>query len=286
MKYRLIDRGPVPEEIIDRAGDKVLAAILWNRGIRTADEADALLNPSRYLPCSPAELPALEKAVFLIVSAIGQGRLMTVYGDYDADGVTSTALLVRTLTAAGARVSYHVPNRFTEGYGMNSEVVRRLAAEGCELIITCDCGISNHQEIALASSLGMTVIVTDHHSIPETMVPAEVVINPKYLPPDHACYSIAGVGVAYLLAQALQQRLSFQLDFEPLQLVALGTVSDVVPLTRENRYWVLRGLEIINSDRVLPGIAALIRAAKTDYVDEDTIGFQLGPRLNAPGRLA
>lgn len=285
MRYRIIDNGPLPQEIMDRLGDQVLATILWNRGYRSLDQIETLLNHDGYSPCSPDELPGIHKAVPIISNNISQGNRIAIYGDYDVDGITSTVLLMRTLETAGADVIYHVPNRFTEGYGMNVSVVNKLAQNDIKLIITCDCGISNHDAIKVAKELGMTVIVTDHHNISEDLVPADVIVNPKLLNEQHPCYSIPGVGVAYLLSQALQKQMGFSLDFEPLQLVALGIVSDVVPLSHENRFWLRQGLRILNSNDVLPAIKSLLRVARAEYVDEDVIGFQIGPRLNAPGRI-
>lgn len=282
MRYRLLNEN-IHHEIIAKAGSPLLARILWNRGFRTLDDIEPFINPDSYIPCTPDAIPGLLDAANLISKFKGK---IAVYGDYDVDGVTATALLVRTLQQAGLDVTYHVPNRFTEGYGMNSNVVRRLAEEGCQLILTCDCGISNHDEVALAKELGMAVIVTDHHNLPETPVPADIVVNPKMLDEDHPCHYIPGVGVAYLLSQAIQEIMCFKLDFEPLQLVALGVISDVVPLTKENRYWARAGLGVLNSPNVLPGIRALIEVSKSGHIDEEVVGFQLGPRLNAPGRLA
>ena len=286
MRYRIIDNGPIPREITDRLGDEILSTVLWNRGYRSLDGIEALLNIGRYSPCTPDELPGMHKAVDIISGAINEGSRIAVYGDYDVDGITATVLLVRTLKATGADVVYHVPNRFTEGYGMNAGVVKSMADNDVRLIVSCDCGISNHEAVQAAKESGMKVVVTDHHSIPEEPVPADVIVNPKLLDAKHPCHSIPGVGVAYLLSLALQNRMGFRLDFEPLQLVALGVVSDVVPLSHENRYWLGQGLKVLNSGRVLPGIASLLRAARAEYVDEDVIGFQLGPRLNAAGRIS
>lgn len=286
MRYRIIDNGPIPREITDRLGDQVLATVLWNRGYRSLDEIEVLLNTDLYSPCSPDELPGMPEAVDVISEAVNEGSRIAVYGDYDVDGITATVLLVRTLKKAGADVVYHIPNRFTEGYGMNTGVVKSLAKNDVRLIISCDCGISNHEAVRAAKDLGMNVVVTDHHSIPEEMVPADVIVNPKLLDEKHPCYSIPGVGVAYLLSLSMQKHLGISLDFEPLQLVALGVVSDVVPLSHENRYWLGQGLKVLNSGKVLPGIASLLRVARAEYVDEEVIGFQLGPRLNAAGRIS
>ena len=186
MKYRIIDNGPIPQEIVDRLGDQVLAAIVWNRGYRSLDQ-NRDLTKSRQLLCSPNELPGIHKAVKIILNTINKGSRIAIYGDYDVDGITSIVLLMRTLRTAGADVLYHVPNRFTEGYGMNVDVVKNLAQNDVKLIVTCDCGISNHEAIKVAKELGMIVIVTDHHNIPEDLVPADVIVNPKLLNEGHPC---------------------------------------------------------------------------------------------------
>lgn len=263
----------------------VLASILWNRGYRTPEEVKPFLDPAFYSPADPCSLPGIETAVEIISSSLEAGEKICVYGDYDVDGITATALLVRTLNSLGARVSYHLPNRFTEGYGLSSKVIRELAAAGCQLLLTCDCGISNHEEVALANELGMKVVVTDHHSLPDQPVPAAVIVNPKMLEPDHPCRDLPGVGVAYLLAVALCRSLGRSFDERLLQLVALGIVADVVPLCKENRYLLQRGLATLNSEKILPGLEALQRICNLPEIDEERIGFQLGPRLNAPGRV-
>jgi len=277
----------IPEEFITKTGSSLLAAILWNRGYRSLDDIKPFLNPDSYVPSGHEVLPGLFEAAEIVKETVRNSGKIAIYGDYDVDGITSAALLVRTLRKAGGEVVYHIPNRFTEGYGMNPDVIRQLAASGCSLIVTCDCGISNHNEILLAKELGMRVIVTDHHTLPEVMVEADVAVNPKMLDENHPCYYIPGVGVAYLLSQAVQSVMAFELDFDPLQLVALGVICDVVPLAKENRYWARKGLTALNSEEgTLPGIKALVEVARVKYVDEDTVGFQIGPRLNAPGRMA
>ncbi|HWJ02117.1 MAG TPA: single-stranded-DNA-specific exonuclease RecJ, partial [Verrucomicrobiae bacterium] len=211
-----------------------------------------------------------------------------VYGDYDVDGITSTALLVSTLQSCGATVLYHVPDRFTEGYGMNSKVVQSLVENGVKLILTCDCGISNLTEVQIAKDLGLQVIITDHHLLPAELPAADCVINPGLLQPGHRAAHLAGVGVAYMFARGLLDTLGRASEtVEFLDLVALGTVADVVPLRGENRFLLQSGLEVIRrSER--PGIQALCRAAglKQGELTESEIGFQLGPRLNSTGRLA
>ncbi len=274
------------ESILDLVNDPLVARILWNRGYRTLEAARAFLDPDRYTPADPSVLPGLDDAAALLADFLASGARVCVYGDYDVDGVSATALLVRVLRSLGADVVYHVPNRFTEGYGLNGDVIRNLAGSGCRLLLTCDCGIGNREEVALAENLGMRVIVTDHHEIPEEAVTDSLVVNPKMLAPGHPCRSLPGVGVAYFLAISLCRRLALPADERLLQLVALGLVADVVPLLGENRYLLQRGLAAINSGRPYAGIAALMKLGGIAELDEEGIGFQIAPRLNAPGRVS
>ena len=277
--------GEITREILDLVNDPLVARILWNRGYRTLGAARAFLDPDCYTPAGPSVLPGLDDAVALLADFLASGARVCVYGDYDVDGVSATALLVRVLRSLGADVIYHVPNRFTEGYGLNGGVIRDLAGSGCRLLLTCDCGIGNRKEVGLAEDLGMRVIVTDHHEIPEDAVTGSLVVNPKMLAPGHPCRFLPGVGVAYFLAVSLCRRLGQTVDDRLLQLAALGLVADVVPLLGENRYLLQRGLAAINSGGVYAGIAALMKLSGTQEVNEEDIGFQIAPRLNAPGRV-
>lgn len=286
MQVIVPDQVNLPPDILSLVkGSRLAGSILWQRGYRTVGEIRAFLDPAFYQPVSPASLPGINEALDVLRPAVSAGERICVYGDYDVDGVTATALLVMTLKSLGADVIYHVPNRFTEGYGMNTAVVRDLAEQGCRVILTCDCGISSHEAVQLAKDLGLKVVVTDHHSLPESEVPADVIFNPKYLPDNHPCRDLPGVGAAYMLAKALGTELGYFADVKALQLVALGTVADVVPLTGENRYYLQLGLDYINSANRLAGIAALIKASNICDIDEETVAFQVAPRLNAPGRL-
>ena len=280
------EKEEITREILELAGDPLVARILWNRGYRTLDAARAFLDPGCYNPADPSALPGMNDAVKLLVDSLASGEQICVYGDYDVDGVSATALLVRLLRSLGAEVTYHVPNRFTEGYGLNGDVIRDLAGGGCRLLLTCDCGIGSRAEVGLAQDLGMRAIVTDHHDIPEDRVTNCAVVNPKMLDPGHPCRSLPGVGVAYFLAASLCKRLAQPLDDRLLQLVALGLVADVVPLLGENRYLLQRGLAAINTTAPLAGIAALMKLCGITDLNEEGIGFQIAPRLNAPGRVS
>lgn len=287
MKIAIPEQYAIPEEILRLVDDnRLVATILWNRGYRTADAVREFIDPRAYIQSDPTDLPGMKKAIRIIAQALGDQEQICVYGDYDVDGVTATALLVRALRSAGGKVGYHIPNRFTEGYGLSSAVIRQLAAGGCQLLVTCDCGISNHEEIALARDLGMKVVVTDHHTPTGKPVPAEASVNPKYLKPEHPLHDLPGVGVAYLFISVLYSQLGLAVDEDLRQLLALGIVADVVPVTNENRFLLQKGLEALNSPRIYPGLKALLELSTAAAVDEEVIGFQLAPRLNAPGRLA
>ncbi len=281
-----LEKEEIDRDILELTNDPLVARILWNRGYRTLDAARAFLYPDCYTPADPSALPGLNDAVAVLADSLTSGDRVCVYGDYDVDGVTATALLVRLLRSLGADVVYHAPNRFTEGYGLNGDVIRDLAAHGCRLLLTCDYGIGSRAEVGLAQDLGMRVIVTDHHDIPEDRVTGCAVVNPKMLDPGHPCRSLPGVGVAYFLAVSLCRRLAQPVDGRLLQLVALGLVADVVPLLGENRYLLQRGLAAINTTGPLAGIAALMKLCGITKLDEEGIGFQIAPRLNAPGRVS
>jgi single-stranded-DNA-specific exonuclease len=271
----------------------ILAQILYQRGFRSPAEAEAFLRGDA-TAADPFKLHGMANAVARIRHAIRKGEKIVVYGDFDADGVVSTTLLVSVLRALGAHVEPYIPNRVDEGYGLNHAAMIGLAKRGFKLCITVDCGIRSVQEVQTANAHKLDVIVTDHHSVGAELPPALAVINPK----QAACRSgetmLAGVGVTFRLAQAL---LKIARDYDkrdvPLQeadlldLVAIGTVADLVPLNRlENRALVVRGIaELHHARRV--GVRALLKAAgiKPETVDATAIGFAIGPRINAAGRL-
>lgn len=281
------EKNKVSEKILKAVGGSaVLAKLLEGRGI-DEEEVPVFLNPDLYRPTAPEEFPGMEKAVKIVRKAIQQGKKICIYGDYDVDGVTATALLLKTLKKLGAKVFYKVPDRFKEGYGMKEEVISNLYEKGIELIISCDCGIANVKEIELAKELGMEVVVTDHHTLPPALPKADAVVNPHFLDEGHPARWLPGVGVAYFLAKGLLKSIKREAEAEEfLDLVTLGIIADAVVLRGENRYIAQRGIPLIRECQN-PGIRALVEVAGIDpkYITEEDIGFQICPRINAAGRL-
>ncbi|WP_239723883.1 single-stranded-DNA-specific exonuclease RecJ [Mammaliicoccus sp. A-M4] len=258
----------------------LLEKALVSKGYTTQTDIEHLLSKEELFH-DPMLLSDMEKAVSRIHKAIENSEKILVYGDYDADGVTSTTILVKTLESLGAQVGWYIPNRFTEGYGPSEGAFRNAHDEDVTLIITVDNGVQGHHEIDIANELGIDVIVTDHHEFGITKPNAYAIVHPMHPDSDYPFEYLAGVGVSYKLCKALKADLP---DYF-LGLVAIGTIADLVSLTDENRYMVKRGLNILN-EKPSPGIKALLEVADyTDEVSEQTVGFIIGPRLNAVGRL-
>lgn len=287
----------------------ILDRILKNRGI-TPEKKAIFLSPEYDARHDPFLLPDMQPAVDRLVQARKHQQQITIYGDYDIDGLTATTVLLDAFAAFGfEHVKAFIPNRFTEGYGLTVDAIERIAADGAQLIVTVDCGSLSHVEITRAKELGVDVIVTDHHNVAPEQPPAVAVINPKRLLQDYpdeyenlllklgskqtgAIYpflDLPGVGVAFKLVQALQTKLD---GLEPgqekwlLDLVALGTVCDVVTLVDENRTHVFWGLKVLARTR-RPGLKALmaVSGVRPETVNARSLGFGLGPRMNASGRL-
>ena len=262
------------------------AQLLINRGIKTAAEARSYLYPSLDGLHSPFKLSGMDKAVERIHKAISRGEKICVYGDYDVDGTTATALLLNTFRQMDVPIDYYIPNRFGEGYGLSEKTVKKIHQKNeAKLLITVDCGITSVKEVALANQLGIDVIVTDHHQPEEEQPPAYALISPKIPGNEYPYTELAGVGLAFKLAQALADDTAF-LESQ-LDLVALGTVADIAPLTGENRILSRLGLAELDK-RERPGVHALCEVAehKIDTpLDGNAISFKLGPRINAAGRM-
>ena len=264
----------------------VIAQLLYNRGITRASDVDLFLNADERLSGDPFLLPDMHQAVGRIFRALLSNETIVVYGDFDCDGITSTVLLTEALRFLGGKVRPHIPHRVNEGYGLKTDMLEKLRKEGADLIISCDCGITAIAEVKKAAKWGLDIIVTDHHTPLAELPPAIAVINPKRDDSVYPYVELAGVGVALKLVQALfagqgkEKELAGLLD-----LVALGTVADMVPLTGENRLLVKQGLLRMNTARRL-GIREILNQAKvTGVIDHESISWVLAPRLNTPGRL-
>lgn len=273
-----------------RAFPPVLRQILFNRGYATDAEARAFLKAEPDFDTDPFQMTGMDAAVERIRYALEHSELIAIYGDYDVDGVTSTALLVDILNALGGTAHGYIPNRFDEGYGLNNEALSQLKDDGVKLVISVDCGIRSPDEALHARTIGLDLIITDHHHPSEGVLPpALAVINPKQPGDVYPDKDLAGVGIAYKLAEALmgsqQPARSFQLT-SLLDLVALGTVADLAPLVGENRFLVRRGLRQMR-ETTRQGLFSLAAVAELNLpkVNATDIGFRLGPRLNAAGRL-
>ncbi|MHB1294551.1 MAG: single-stranded-DNA-specific exonuclease RecJ [Anaerolineae bacterium] len=287
-EWRAPEPVEVPVALRDAVGGHALIArLLAQRGIVDPERARAYLDPAVYRPASPLDLPGTAEAVRLLRETIAAGRRVRVWGDFDADGQTSTAVLVETLAAAGARVDYGLPRR-SESHGLAPRAVDDALRDGIALLLTCDTGVGEYDVVAQAEAAGLAVIVTDHHDLPERLPPARSVVNPKMLPASHPLRALSGVGVAYMLARALLEGSSRAATLEGLlDLVALGLVADVAEQVDDVRYLIQRGVQVLRSAQ-RPGLRALAQAAGFDLVhlSEEDIAYQLGPRLNAAGRLA
>lgn len=261
--------------------------ILFNRGIRSLEEAKEYLNASMTL-ADPFRMLDMQKAVDRLLQARDLDELIAVYGDYDVDGVTATVMMVEGLRALGAKVTQYIPNRFEEGYGLNEGAIQDLANKEVKVILTVDCGIRSPNEAEFSRSLGVDLIISDHHYPKDELPNAFAVICPKRENDPYPDKDLAGVGVAYKILQGLLQRAGVKdrQAEEWLDLVALGTVADIVPLTGENRVMVRRGISLIHTGKRL-GLNALAGVAgkNVQQISAADIGFILGPRLNAAGRM-
>ena len=260
-----------------------VANLVYQRGIQTEEALRDFLEPSLDQLHDPYELHDMDKAVTRIRQAIENYEQILIYGDYDADGMTSASIVKEALEQLGAECQVYLPNRFTDGYGPNASVYKYfIENQGISLIVTVDNGVAGHEAIELAQSMGVDVIVTDHHSMPEVLPDAYAIIHPEHPEADYPFKHLAGCGVAFKLATALLEEVQIEL----LDLVAIGTIADMVSLTDENRILVQYGLSVLkNTQRI--GLQELFKIAgiQENEVDEETVGFQIAPRLNALGRL-
>lgn len=313
MIYNWICQPSDPTQSISLARElkvsPVIAQILINRGIKDFSKAQTFFNASLKDLHDPFLMKEMEKAVNIIImlleevaarnkypgkTLIDVGSLITIYGDYDVDGTTGTALILLFFREIGIKAQFYIPGRQSEGYGLNIEAVKKIASLGARLIITVDCGISAYHEIIEAKKLGVDIIITDHHQVPEKIPPAFAILNPAQSKCSYPYKELSGVGVVFKLITALRAKLRESRYFKDrlpnlkrhLDLVALGTVADIAPITGENRILVNYGLNELESTQK-PGLIALkqVSGCEGRAIDVRDVGFLLGPRLNAAGRL-
>ncbi len=295
-RIRPHDSGQIARLEREAGVSAVVAQLLTARGICDVTAVKLFLEPKLNGLRDPQELPGLVGAVERIHAAIAAGKQIVIYGDYDADGMTATAILTRCLRLLGAQVSYYVPNRIDEGYGLNDDALRTLAERGAQMVITVDCGVCSIGEAQTASAIGLELIITDHHEMKDELPAAAAIVHPRLPGHSYPFAGLSGAGVAFKLAWALCQytcqskRVTDAMREFLLQavgLAALGTVADVVPLVDENRIIVHHGLFRLRQRPPL-GVSALMKLTKLDQkatMECEDIGFTLAPRLNAAGRL-
>ncbi|PWH18797.1 MAG: single-stranded-DNA-specific exonuclease RecJ [Anaerolineae bacterium] len=280
---------PIPAELraaID--GHPILLQSLVQRGLTASQAAQAFLDPHAYTPTAPQELPGVEAVIQRLLDALRMGEAIGVWGDFDVDGQTATALLVSALRRLGAKVFYHIPIRDQEGHGVNVPNLEHLVREGTRLVLTCDTGITAQAAAQAALEWGVDFLVTDHHELPPALPPAKAIVNPKFLPAAHPLSSLPGVGVAYKVIEALYCSMGREEELEEfLDLVALGIIADVATLKGDTRYLAQLGIERLRQNTRL-GLRLLLENAEMSAADltEEQISFGLAPRLNAVGRLA
>ena len=267
--------------------DPLVARLLYNRGITSSAEADSFLKADERLSIDPFLLPDMHAAVNRVFKALFSGEKIAIYGDFDADGITATALLVQGLTALGGDVVPYIPHRLYEGYGLKVAALEKLRKQGVTLVITVDTGITAFTECEKAHKMGMDILITDHHVPLEKLPAAKIIVDPKRTDSQCPFIDFAGVGVAFKLLQAmLAGSTKEELVKSSLELVTLGTITDMSPLVSENRHWVRTGLKLL-SKTTRTGLLELMSCANIDKskLSTETISYQIGPRLNSAGRL-
>lgn len=279
------------EELIKQIATKhniseLLAKILVNRGITDEEEIEIFLNPKRNNFHNPFLLNDMEKAVDRIIKAIETKEKTIIYGDYDVDGITSITVLKKFLNERGLQVDYYIPNRLDEGYGLNDEAIKKIAEQGYTLMITVDCGISGIEEVKKATSYGIETIITDHHEQLETLPEAYAIVNPKRKDNTYPFRGLAGVGVVFKVIQAISQKLNLDEKeyLKYLDIVCIGTISDIVPLVDENRVIAKLGLMLVKCTKNI-GLRELIKETGYKNVDSFMVSFGIAPRINACGRM-
>lgn len=282
--------GENSEEIIDIAKkhniSELLTKILVNRGITDDKEIDTFLNPTRNDFYDPYLMPDMDKAVERIIKAINNQEKVMIYGDYDVDGITSITVLKKFLEERGLKTGHYIPNRLEEGYGLNENAIRSIAEQKYTLMITVDCGISGIEEVELANQLGIETIITDHHEQSESLSNAYAIINAKRKDSQYPFRGLAGCGAVFKLIQAISLRLGLEEKefLKYLDIVCVGTISDIVPLVDENRVIAKLGLKLVAQTRNI-GLRELILQSGYKKIDSNTISFGVAPRINACGRM-
>ena len=258
-----------------------IGQILKNRGINSEEDAEIFINPSLDYLRDPFLMRDMEKAVYRIEYAIENNQNIWIYGDYDVDGVSSTSVLCLYFDSIGFPVKYYIPNRLEEGYGINEDAIGVLKNQGCDLLISVDCGITSVKEVELANQLGIDVIITDHHEVQDEIPNAYAVINPKQKNCNYPFDMLCGCGVAFKLIQALTPAEEFKTSmYNYLEIVTLATICDIVPLVDENRIIVKNGLKLMK-DGINLGLKELIKVCgiDTDKIGSSHVGFSIGPRI-------
>lgn len=265
---------------------KLVASIIAGKGLKTDEEIEVFLHPRRTDFHNPFLMPDMEKAANRIVEAIKNNEKVAIYGDYDVDGITSSTVLHRFLKDRGLNTNIYIPNRLCEGYGLNAEEIKKIAEEGHTLMITVDCGITGKAEVELAKSLGIDTIVTDHHEPPEELPEAIAVVDCKRKDNKYPFRELAGVGVTFKLTQAISKILNLKEEenLKYLDIVCIGTISDIVPLVDENRTISKLGLMLLNQTKNV-GLKVLLESLGYKKIDSTTVSFGIAPRVNACGRM-
>ena len=262
--------------------NKLLAIILSNRGIVKEEQIEKFLKPKRNDFYDPYGMPDMKITVERIIKAIENNEKTIIYGDYDVDGITSVTVLKSFLEERGLEVGVYIPNRLDEGYGLNKKAVEKISQEGYTLMITVDCGISAIEEVKYASELGIETLITDHHEPGEEIPEALAVVDAKRKDNTYQCRNLAGVGVVFKLIQAISIRLGLEEKeyLKYLDIVCIGTISDIVPLTDENRVIVKLGLKLVQQTRNL-GLRSILQSTGYNKIDSIAISFGVAPRINA-----
>jgi len=281
-----VDKEKVNEITEKHNINKLLATILVNRGIVEDEKLEIFLSPTRKNFHNPFTLPDIEIAVKRIMEAINNNEKVIIYGDYDVDGITSTTVLKSFLEERGLSVDSYIPNRLDEGYGLNNDALDKIAEEKYDLMITVDCGISAVEEVDYANKLGIETIITDHHEPAETLPKAIAVVDAKRKDNVYPCRDLAGVGVVFKLIQAISMKLGLEEKeyLKYLDIVCVGTISDIVPLVDENRVITKLGLKLVEQTKNI-GLRSILNSSGYKKIDSGTISFGVAPRINASGRM-